>query len=191
MPILRPDDALPLETRRILVAGTSGAGKTTLAARVGSTLGVPHVELDGLFHGPSWTPRPSFVEDVAAFCAQDAWVTEWQYRAVRRMLARRADLVLWLDLPRATVMRQVSLRTISRRLQHEELWNGNVEPPLRTMLTDPDHVVRWAWRTHSTTRARIAELLDLQPDLAVVRLRNRREIDALLGALRVSGRGSA
>jgi gluconate kinase len=45
------------EERRVLVAGTSGSGKTTLAQRVSEVLGVPHVEIDGLFHGPDWVPR--------------------------------------------------------------------------------------------------------------------------------------
>ena len=44
--------------------GVSGAGKTTLAARLGRLLDVPHVEIDALFHGPGWTPREAFVADV-------------------------------------------------------------------------------------------------------------------------------
>ena len=54
---------------------------------------------------------------------------------VRANVADRADLMVWLDLPRATVMRQVTARTLRRRLTRQELWNGNVEPPLRTILT--------------------------------------------------------
>ncbi|BDB58718.1 MAG: hypothetical protein ACI38R_12335, partial [Rhodococcus sp. (in: high G+C Gram-positive bacteria)] len=83
---------LPVRPRRVLVAGTSGSGKTTLAARIGEILDLPHVEIDGLHHGPNWTPRPSFREDVEEFTAQPRWVTEWQYTAVRPLLVERADL---------------------------------------------------------------------------------------------------
>jgi len=55
---------------------------------------------------------------------------------------------VWLDLPRTKVMRQVVARTIRLRLRRQVLWNGNVEPPLRTIFTNAEHIVRWAWTTH-------------------------------------------
>jgi adenylate kinase family enzyme len=173
----------------VLVAGSSGAGKTTLAAAVGGALGLQHVEVDALFHGPGWTPRPSFVADVERLAAGDAWVTEWQYDAVRDLLAARADLLVWLDLPRLRVVRQVVRRTVVRRLRRQELWNGNREAPLRTFLTDREHVVRWAWATHAHTGPRVRALQERRPDLVVVRLRSRREVDRWArGPLRSAGR---
>ena len=178
MPLLGFSAPLPHRPRRIVVAGTSGSGKTTLAARIGEELGVPHIEIDGLHHGPNWTPRPSFLQDVEAFTSQSSWVTEWQYSAVRPLLVGRADLMVWLDLPRSTVMRQVTRRTLERRLRREVLWNGNIEPPLHTILRDRDHIVRWAWRTHGLYRERVLGAFATRPDLPVVRLTNRGEVDA-------------
>lgn len=176
MPILGPDDALTPPPRRVLVAGTSGSGKTTVAARLATALGVPHIEIDGLFHGPEWVPRPSFEADVRRFAATGGWVTEWQYAAVRDHLADRADLLVWLDLPRALVMRQVVRRTVLRRLRREQLWNGNREPPFRTVLTDREHIVRWAWNTHQVSAERVVELAARRPELRIVRLRSRTEV---------------
>ena len=176
MPLLGPDDPLPRRPRRILVAGASGSGKTTLAAGLAPLLDLPRIELDALFHGPAWTPRPSFVEDVRRVTAAPAWVTEWQYGQVRDLLADRADLLVWLDLGRVLVMRQVVTRTVRRSWRREQLWNGNVEPPLRTLLTDPEHIVRWAWSTHGHTGPRVAALRSRRPDLPVVRLRSRSEV---------------
>ncbi|OIJ63923.1 AAA family ATPase [Streptomyces mangrovisoli] len=187
MPLLGPNDPLPDLPRRVLVAGTSGSGKTTLAARVGAELGVPHVEIDALYHGPDWTPRPTFETDVHRFSAEQGWVTEWQYGLVRAHLAERADLLIWLDLPRTRVMRQVVRRTLRRRLRRERLWNGNVEPPLWTIFTDREHIVRWAWNTHAKTAARVSAVLDARPELMVVRLRDRAETAHWLGGpLRVA-----
>ncbi|WP_250444416.1 AAA family ATPase [Actinotalea sp. C106] len=184
MPLLSAAEPLPARPRRVVVAGTSGSGKTTLAARVAMALGIRHVEIDALFHGPGWTPRPGFEAEVESFTAEPAWVTEWQYRSVRALLVERADLLLWLDLPTTVVMRQVITRTVRRRVHHQELWNGNVEPPLRTIVTDPDHIVRWAWRTRHQTEHRVRAVLRDHPDLPVVRLRSHREAESWVrGAL--------
>jgi len=143
--------------------------------------------MDALFHGPGWSPRPSFLEDVHRFTAEPAWVTEWQYSSVRDRLAVRADLLVWLDLPKATIMRQVVHRTLRRRLRRERLWNGNLEPPIRTFLTDPEHIVRWAWSTHHQSASRVVAVMTEQPDRIAVRLRSHNEaLTWLQGPLRDS-----
>jgi adenylate kinase family enzyme len=176
VPLLGPDDPLPRGVRRVLVAGPSGAGKTTLAATTAAALGLTHVEVDALFHGPGWTPRPSFVADVERLAAGEGWVTEWQYGAVRDLLAARADLLVWLDLPRALVLHQVVRRTVVRRVRRQALWSGNLEPPLWTVLTDREHIVRWSWATHAVAATRVRALRERRPELPVVRLRSRREV---------------
>jgi adenylate kinase family enzyme len=176
VPLLTARDLLPGCPQRIVVAGSSGSGKTTLAAVIGRSLKVPHVEIDALFHGPGWTRRPAFEDDVRRFVAQPAWVTEWQYSQVRDLLAARAQLLVWLDLGRPRVMTQVARRTVQRRLRRQLLWNGNLEPALWTVFTDRVHIVRWAWSTHRSTRQRVIALSEGQPGLAVVQLRSRRAV---------------
>jgi adenylate kinase family enzyme len=175
--MLNAGDELPARPHRILVAGTSGAGKTTLAARIGGILQITHTEIDALFHGPAWVPRATFMADVERLAAGPQWVTEWQYGAVRELLGDRADLVVWIDLPRRSVMRQVIMRTLGRQWHRKVLWNGNVEPPLRTILTDPEHVVRWAWSTHPRTASNVLQLQQRRPGLPIVRLRTRSEVE--------------
>ena len=176
MPLLCATDPLPRRPRRVLVAGTSGAGKTTLAGLVAQVLDLPRIELDALHHGPGWVPRPEFGADVEGFSSGPAWVTEFQYAAVRDLLLARADLFVWLDLPRSVVLRSVVRRTVIRSLRRTTLWNGNVEPPLRTFLTDRDHIVRWAWRQYQPDRMRLSAVAGGRPDLPVVRLSSRAEV---------------
>lgn len=167
--------------RRILVAGVSGAGKTTLCREIARRSGIPHTEIDALFHGPGWTPRPEFVADVQRLVSQPSWVTEWQYDAARPLLAERADTLVWLDLPFWTVtFHRVVRRTVRRSLRREELWNGNREAPLRSIVTDPEHIIRWAVATRNSCRHRIPVLGRTHPALRVVRLRTRREVRALV-----------
>ena len=64
-------------------------------------------------------------------------------------------------------MRQIVPRTLHRRLRRVELWNGNIEPPLWTILTRRDHILRWAWRTRPKTPAPVGVVASDDP-LAVV-----------------------
>ena len=185
--LLGPDDDLPAAPWRVLVNGTSGSGKSHLARRLGAVTGAPYVELDALHHGPGWVPRDTFLADATELAARPEWITEWQYSQVRETFLERCTLVVWVDPPRRQQRRQVLARTLRRRLTRQELWNGNVEPPLWTILTDRDHILRWAWRTHERAGERVRDLLERRPELPVVRLRSRAEADAWLA--RLSGRG--
>ena len=180
VPLLGPTDPLPGRPHRVVVNGTSGSGKSTIARTIGARLEIPYVELDSLHHGPNWTPRPVFTEEVARFTSQQRWVTEFQYDAVRPLLLSRADLFVWLDLPRHLVMGRLVRRTLRRRLRSEELWHGNKEPPLRTFFTHREHVVRHGWRTHADTGHRARQAVESRPALPVVRLRSAAETESWL-----------
>ncbi|GAA4429232.1 adenylate kinase [Georgenia halophila] len=184
MRTLGPTDPVRPDVTRILVAGTAGAGKTTLAGHIGETLQIPHTELDNLYWGPGWTTRESFLPDVEELVASEAWVTEWQYRAVRPLTGARAQLMVWLDLPVRVRMHRVTRRTLIRRLKREAVWDSkNVEPPLRTVLSKEDHILRWAWdRRHSLDDLpeRLAAEL---PHLDLVRLSSPADVRTWLRTL--------
>lgn len=185
MPLLLPDDGthLSLDPSRVLVAGTSGAGKSTLAAWIGEELGLPHTETDALHWGRDWTSRETFLQDVRALAAGERWVAEWQYTKARPILLERATAMVWLDLPVRTVMRQVVQRTLTRRLRRERIWATCVEPPLHTVFTDRDHIVRWAWRTRHKTAEHVAGAVEQRPDLPVLRVRSHAEARAAVRRL--------
>lgn len=179
--MLSADDPFPQRPRRVVVAGVSGVGKTTLAARIAQVLGAQHTEIDALFHGPGWTPREEFLDDVHALIAEDSWVTEWQYANARPLLVERAELMVWLDLPFFTAtLPRVIRRTVRRRLRREELWNGNIEGPLHTFFTHREHIVRWAWSTRHKYRRHIPNVDSEVPHLTVIRLRSQREVERWL-----------
>jgi len=169
--------------RRVLVAGVSGVGKSTLARRIADVWDIPYTEIDALYHGPNWTPRPSFDADVAALVASPAWVSEWQYSSARPVLAARAELLVWLDLPFRVTLARVIRRTVRRARSRETLWNGNTEPGIWHAFTAPEGIVVWSIRTRRTYRRRVPALERQHPHLVVVRLRSRRQVDDWLRGL--------
>jgi adenylate kinase family enzyme len=174
--------------RRISVVGNSGAGKTTLGRALAGRLGVPFVELDSLYHLEDW--RPVAVDDfraqVGALVGQDGWVVDGNYSAVRDLVWDRADTVVWFDLPRRTVMRQVIARTLRRCLTRAELWNGNRES-FGSVLNPRDSIFVWSWTRHAVYRQRYSSAAG-DPHFAhlrFVRIASRADAAALLADLAV------
>ena len=162
--------------QRILVGGSSGAGKTTMAKALAERLKIPHIEVDGLFHGPGWVPRPEFVGDVDALTSASAWVIDHDYAAARHLVWSRIDTFVWLDYSRAVCEWRVIRRSVPRALLRRELWNGNRER-FFAMFFDAEHPVRWSWTHHAGKRAgfeaRVAE--PQHAHITTVRLRRPRE----------------
>ena len=175
--------AIAAPDARVAIAGVSGSGKTTLATRLSSMAGIPHTELDALHWGPDWTPRREFVDDVRELVARERWVTEWQYRAARATVVDRATLLIWLDLPFSTTLSRVVRRTVLRRIRDEELWHGNREPGIRHAVLRPEGVIRWAISTRQKYHALVSTACAHRPELPVLRLRTRHDVEALLGAV--------
>jgi adenylate kinase family enzyme len=175
---------LPAGVRRVLVAGSPGAGKTTMARALAGRLDLPHTELDALFHGPGWVPRREFEADVDALLASGRWVTEYQYARVRPRLLAAADAVVWLDHPWPTVAGRLLRRTVDRAVRRRELYNGNREVP-RNWLRGSHPLWTVAGRRFSRIRAENAARFAAEArrrGLVVVRLRGARAADRWLAA---------
>ena len=87
----------------------------------------------------------------------------------------RADLVVWLDLPRRTVMRQLIARTLRRAVTREKLWNGNREPLANLMSLDPEKsIIVWAWVKHDEFARRYLDAMTdpTWQNITFVRLRS-------------------
>jgi adenylate kinase family enzyme len=127
----RPGHSLAFAAvRRIVIIGASGSGKTTLARHLAARLGIRHVDVDALHHGPNWSePDPEdFRRTIREATSVEGWVADSFYTGkLGDMLPLAADTIIWLDLPLAVVLRRLLWRTLRRWVTQEELWNGNRE----------------------------------------------------------------
>jgi adenylate kinase family enzyme len=158
--------------RRVAVIGGSCSGKTTVSRALAARLGVPFIGLDALHHDANWTEAPAELlqERVSAAlaAAPDGWVVDGNYYGkLGSLVIDQADTVVWLDVPYATAIRRVLVRTWSRLFRRTELWNGN-----RERLRDTfgrNSIVWWVLTTHRGFAAKWEERLAGHPH--VVRIR--------------------
>ena len=167
--------------RRVSVVGNSGSGKSTLGQSLAVALGAEFLELDSVNHQADWEPLPieEFRRRVAAVVADERWVIDGNYGRVRDLVWARADTVIWLDLPRRTVMRRVIWRSLRRVAGRVELWNGNRERWRNLFTLDTEEsVIAWAWRNHDSNRVGFeAAMADpLNAHLRFIRLRSPAEV---------------
>lgn len=185
--MLTADDPLPSPPERVLIAGVTGSGKTTLARRVAQRWNLVHHEIDALHHGPNWTPRPAFLDDVRAFAETSRWVTEWQYtsKGTDAIMTPRAQLAIWLDYPWPLVRARLIRRTLGRSILRTEMYNGNVEMPIWQMLAargPAESILAWQTKTRNHWAERMPRIEAEFPHLTVVRLRHPRETERWLRA---------
>jgi hypothetical protein len=136
---------------RVVVVGTSCSGKTTFARRLAGILGARHVELDSLYWGPEWTPRPDFRHEALAVAQQSRWVIDGNYSGVRDVIWRRSTAIVWLDYSFARVFSRALRRTARRVVTGERLYSGNRET-IGSALFDPEGIPWWVLRTHGKRR---------------------------------------
>ncbi len=165
--------------KRIVVVGTTGTGKTTLASLIATRLGYPHIELDAFFWEPSWTeaPTPVFRERVSKALAGECWVADGNYTSkVIDIVWPRADSLVWLDYSLPVTMWRLFVRTLRRVVTQETLWSGNRER-LWTQLFTNQSLFLWALKSYGHHRRSFPELFS-RPEykhLVVLRHRSPRE----------------
>ena len=127
----------------MVVVGSSGCGKTTLARALADHLNVPHVEVDALHWGPDWTPMPTAIlrARVAEAIAGDGWVIDGNYFKIREMVWSRADTLVWLDYSMGLILWRILRRTL-RRLRDARIpvagKRRNLEAPVSFPRFHPD-----------------------------------------------------
>ncbi len=113
--------------KRIVVIGSSNAGKSTLAEQLAERLNAPFIELDGLHWEAGWVEagRDVFRERVRKAIEPASWVMAGNYTHQQQDISWPvADTIVLIDLSLPTVLRRCVRRTWQRWRTQEVLYGG-------------------------------------------------------------------
>ena len=162
---------------RVLVVGSGGAGKTTVARALAARTGLPLIHLDACYWRPNWEPTPAdaWRAKVRELAARSRWVMDGNYSSTLDLRLPVADTIVFLDLPRRVTLRRV----LARRLR----WHGRVRPEMPEGCEERISLdfVRWLWRFPRAGRRRLLDAIALAGvEHRVIRLTSRRDVAAWL-----------
>jgi adenylate kinase family enzyme len=177
--------------QRVLVVGTSGCGKTTVAETIARHFDLPHVELDELFWKEGWgrSTDDEFCDKLERATAGDRWVVDGNFfYKLGGEMWRRADTVVWLDLPFPQILWRAAKRTVTQSLTRKRLWSGNRER--LSHLWRKGFIMRWAIHSHPDNVARYNKAIDdpRNTHITFVRLKSSAEVRAWIEALTAASR---
>ena len=88
--------------QRVLVIGSGGSGKSTVAARLGELLNLEVNHLDKLYWRAGWVEPETdeWIKIVTDLIERDSWVIDGNYSGTLDLRLQKCDTIVFLDLPR-------------------------------------------------------------------------------------------
>jgi len=101
--------------KRVLIIGNPGAGKSTLATRLGKILDLPVIHLDRYFWQPGWiqTESQKWRQKVLELISGERWIIDGNYRNTMDIRIPKADTIIWLDYSRSLCLWRAIKRIIT------------------------------------------------------------------------------
>lgn len=165
---------------RVMIIGCGGAGKSTLARKLGEKTGLPVVHLDQIWWAPGhWQhiEKPEFDEKLALELQKPRWILDGNFNRTIEQRLEVCDTVIYLDYPRLVCLKNWLGRVIKNWGRHRpDMTEGCTE------WIDPEFV-KWIWNFNKNNRARYYALLNNAGDKEVVILKSRRQAERFLAEL--------
>ena len=166
--------------KRVMIIGCGGAGKSTLARKLGEKTGLPVVHLDRIWWAPgNWqhTSREEFDAQLMAEMEKEAWILDGNFNRTMSLRLERADTVIYLDFARWRCL----LSWIGRVIKNWGHARADMAQGCNEWF-DPE-MAGWIWRFNKTYRDTYYRLLNEAEGVDTIVLKNRRQIRRFLEQL--------
>jgi adenylate kinase family enzyme len=163
--------------KKVLIIGSGGAGKSTLARHLGEATGIEVVHLDKLHWKPNWTepPKDEWRKTVETELEKDAWIMDGNYGGTMDARLAACDTVIFLDFPRAICI----YRALKRALKYYNETRPDMGAGCKEKIDF--EFLHWIWTFPARAKPEIEERLTRRGgEKNVIRLRSPREVENFL-----------
>lgn len=162
---------------RVMIMGCSGSGKSTLSARLGEILNLPVIHLDKHYWRPNWvsTPDEEWYRIAQELTMKDKWIIDGNYSGTMDIRVKRADLIIYLDMPRWLCL----YRVIKRRIMFHKKTRPDVHEgcPEKIDL----EFLQWVWNFRRKNRKSILDKLELvKNEKKIIIVNKPRQVDEII-----------
>ena len=162
---------------RVIIIGCGGAGKSTLARKLGEKTGLPVVHLDQIWWEPgNWKhmEREAFDVRLRAELEKPRWILDGNFNRTLEARLAQCDTAIYLDYPRLLCLKN----WIGRVIQNWGHARADMAEGCNEWF-DPE-MAKWIWQFNSKNRNRYYELLNHAQGVQVHVFRSRRETERFL-----------
>lgn len=167
--------------KKILVIGTSGSGKSTVAKQLSELLNVQFFPSDNFYWEAGWKISSSekVLKQVNGVISQKEWVLDGNFESERELVWKQADCIVWLDYPFVVILKQVAIRNFKWLLFHQTTWLGNKMTFQRAISG-----IRHAIKSYSMKKKNYPSWLAELSDIKIYRFCKKQETEIWLQGLR-------
>ena len=163
--------------KKIILIGSGGAGKSTLARQLGAALQIEVIHLDALFWNPNWTPvqREKQVEIQKELVNKEEWIIDGNYGGTIDIRLQAADTIIFLDIPRTICV----YRAFKRMIQYRNKTRPDMGKDCNERLDI--NFLKWIWRYPKTKRPDIVKKLEgLSTEKQIIILQTPKQIQQFI-----------
>ena len=164
---------------RVMIIGSGGAGKSTLARELGRRTGLPVFHLDAAYWKPGWepTPREEWAQRVEELACGPRWIIDGNYSNTMDDRLKHADTIIFLDYSKWMNLYGIVKRRIIYRNEARPDMSEGCKERLDWAF------IKWVWKFEKEKAPSLREKLQGISHKEVYHFRNRKELRAWLAGL--------
>ncbi|MCP3028520.1 DNA topology modulation protein [Halobacillus sp. A5] len=163
--------------KRVVIIGSGGAGKSTLARKLSKLIDVEVFHLDSYMWRPGWelVSREEQASIQSELVQQKEWICDGNYGATMDIRLREADTIIFLDMPRILCL----YRAVKRVVTYWKQTRPDMAPGCEERFSW--EFLKWIWNYPEKKRPGLLQRLNEHAlEKEIVLLCSSQEVDDFL-----------